>query len=695
MASGQNRTGSALARATHRFGWLLVWFALAISTPPAAHAEAAPRSALVVGNASYAFSPLLNPINDARAMAGTLGDMGFEVVLLENATQGDLEHALGTMKEDLAHGGLGLFYFAGHAVQYRGINFLLPVDLDLDAARADLPASSLDISTVLEAMSSAGFGINVVILDACRDYPFGEKIQAIGEGLANVTTAGETLVAYATAAGQVALDGTGPNSPYTSALVSTLELPGTDLYDVFRIVRGKVREATSGRQLPWISGSIESQIVLREDDVVPAGLQLAGVSPDEVHWNTIRSSVDPGDFDRFISVHPRSPHVAQARQRRLKLEAEGRKRIAPLMVTAEPLAAPGDQPLEVTPCDVWTSDPDDLRRITTGVEWGLVNTRAAIRDCAAAVAEDPDNPRLNYNFARALDVAERFTEAESFYRRAAAQNYAAAFKGLGYMHRTGRGRPQNYEQAAEYYYLGALNGLPWAKNALGKLYAVGWGVPKSSGQSLHWVEMAAVDGYDPAIDHLGNIYREGNGVEADPGTAFRYYQAAAALGNTNAMANLARIYLEGSGTAADPQAALSWYQRAVEEGNPYAPYHLGRLYRTGEVLVDRDPRRALALLELAADRGNEWALWQIAEMHAQGDLGAPNPARAYYYFRLARAAGEQRRNPGTAELAALASEKLEELAAELNAATVAALEAEAETWLAQNTVHQFTLISPY
>ena len=88
----------------------------------------------------------------------------------------------------------------------------------------------------------------IVVLDACRDYPFGPLADAFGDGLANVATSGETLVAYATAAGQVAQDGTGPNSPYTSALITALELPGRDIYDVFRTVRAKVREATEGQQ---------------------------------------------------------------------------------------------------------------------------------------------------------------------------------------------------------------------------------------------------------------------------------------------------------------------------------------------------------------------------------------------------------------------------------------------------------------
>lgn len=674
---------------------LLLGLCTSLAAPSAQTAIAAgPRAAVVVGNASYDFGPLANPLNDARAMAGVLSELGFEVHLVENASKGELRQMLEVMRTRFAPGGLGLFYYAGHAVQYRGVNYLLPTDLSIEAAKADLPGSSLAIGTVLQTMEDAGFDVNVVILDSCRDYPFAANDQAFGEGLADIATGGETLVAYATAAGQVALDGTGPNSPYTAALVSALDLPGHDLYDVFRIVRGKVREATNGRQLPWISGSIESHIVLRDQDLGPEPVRVADVSPDQVLWNTIRNSADPADFDRFTRLHPNSPQVGQALQRRNELRATGAEEIAPLLVAAEAVQGPRGRTVEISACDIWASDPFDPRRIADGVEWGLVNTRAAIRDCAAAVAAQPDNPRLNFNLARALDVAERFAEAEGFYRRAAEQSYAAALKNLGYMHRTGRGMPRDFETAAELYYLAALQGSPSARNALGKLYELGWGVPASLEESVRWTRLAADDGFAPAMDYLGNAYRDGQGVETDPRQAFEHYQAAATFGNSNAMTNLARAYLEGLGTAPDAGQALHWYQRATEEGNPYAPHHLARLYREGK-LVPQDTRRALALFELAADRGNEWAYWQIASMYEGGELGAPDPARAYYHYWLARAAGEERRNKDAEQLAASANDKLDQLRPRLDPATAIAMETRAETWIDQNSLHRFTLISGY
>ena len=224
------------------------------------------RFAVVIGNAAYPANELANPHNDARAVTGALREVGFKVKRIEDATRADFRLLVEGLPKSLPKGAVVIFYFAGHAIQYQGKNYLLPVDFKLDKAE-DLPGTSLELSDALGALQEAQVGMAIVVLDACRDYPFGPLADAFGDGLANVATSGETLVAYATAAGQVAQDGTGPNSPYTSALITALELPGRDIYDVFRTVRAKVREATEGQQIPWITGSIESDLVLREPKV--------------------------------------------------------------------------------------------------------------------------------------------------------------------------------------------------------------------------------------------------------------------------------------------------------------------------------------------------------------------------------------------------------------------------------------------
>ena len=293
------------------------------------------RFAVVIGNAAYPANELANPHNDARAVTGALREVGFKVKRIEDATRADFRLLVEGLPKSLPKGAVVIFYFAGHAIQYQGKNYLLPVDFKLDKAE-DLPGTSLELSDALGALQEAQVGMAIVVLDACRDYPFGPLADAFGDGLANVATSGETLVAYATAAGQVAQDGTGPNSPYTSALITALELPGRDIYDVFRTVRAKVREATEGQQIPWITGSIESDLVLRQVKQVavappatPDGEALlipAAYNPAEVHWNAIAASADPGDFERFAAAHPQTRFAALARAREQQLLQGGRSR---------------------------------------------------------------------------------------------------------------------------------------------------------------------------------------------------------------------------------------------------------------------------------------------------------------------------------------------------------------------------------
>jgi TPR repeat protein len=651
------------------------------------------RLAVVIGNGAYPAAPLANPRNDARAVTGALRELGFKVARVEDATRADFKLLVEGLSQTLAPNSVVLFYFAGHAVQYQGQNFLLPVDFALQRPE-DLPGTSLELGEVLQAMQHARVGMTVVVLDACRDYPFGSLAEAFGDGLANIATSGETLVAYATAAGQVALDGTGPNSPYTSALIAALELPGRDLYDVFRTVRAKVREATNGQQLPWITGSVETALVLRQERHAPAGappgIIQASYDPAQVHWTTIAASNDPGDFLRFVKAHPQAAAVDQARARERELIMDGVEAIPPLAVATEVLPAPVGRSIAVTACDRWATDPEDPQRVTDGIESGLVNTRQAIRDCAIALAADPANPRLAFMLGRALDLAERFAEAETYYRQAAQEGYAAALYNLGLMYRTGRGVPADDQVAAGFYFDSVMQGSLNARKALASLYEHGWGVPQSDAEMLRWLNLAAADGHARSLDYLGTLYRTGRAVPQDHEHAFRLYNIAAGLENPNALANLARLYREGKGAPKDMTRAIELYDQATRLGNAFAPYHLSQIYRDGDGVVP-DPARAEKLLELSADRGYEWAFWRRARWHEEeGDLAA-----ALYDYLLAIEAGRALNHPSGEQLAAEAREKAEVLRSKLAADTVVAVDARAKTWLAQNSLLKNALIYPY
>lgn len=218
---------------------------------------AEPRHALVIGNAAYASAPLTNPANDAAAVAKALERAGFKVDLKLNATQRQMSDAVTAFGDRLKAGGAGLFYFAGHGVQIKGRNFLLPVGSDI-RREDEVPYKAVDVQQVLDKMETAKNRINVVILDACRDNPFARSSRSGGgSGLSQLDAPIGSLIAFATAPGSVASDGRGANGLYTQHLLANLERPGTPIEEVFKRVRLGVRLDSNGEQVPWENTSLE------------------------------------------------------------------------------------------------------------------------------------------------------------------------------------------------------------------------------------------------------------------------------------------------------------------------------------------------------------------------------------------------------------------------------------------------------
>jgi len=215
-----------------------------------------PRHALVVGNANYAVAPLINSANDATAVAKVLERAGFKVDLKINASQKQLQDAVTAFGDKLKAGGAGLFYLAGHGVQIKGRNFMMPVGTDIKR-EDEVPYKAVDVQQVLDKMETAKNRINVVILDACRDNPFARSSRSGSGGLSQVDAPIGSLVAFATAPGSVASDGKGSNGLYTQHLLANMERPGLPIEEIFKRVRLGVRLDSNGGQVPWESTSLE------------------------------------------------------------------------------------------------------------------------------------------------------------------------------------------------------------------------------------------------------------------------------------------------------------------------------------------------------------------------------------------------------------------------------------------------------
>lgn len=217
----------------------------------------AERVALVVGNSGYThISELVNPKNDAELIAATLQERGFE--LIGGGAQLDLDKLqFDRAVRDFGRAAIGadvaLFYFAGHGVQLRGSNFLVPVDAN-PTREADVDFEMVDSRIVLRQMSGAGSKLNLIILDACRNNPFaGRGLRSAAAGLAQMQAPEGTLISFATQPGNVALDGTGGNSPYSRALADAMKRPGLSIFRLFNEVGLAVATDTGGQQQPWVS----------------------------------------------------------------------------------------------------------------------------------------------------------------------------------------------------------------------------------------------------------------------------------------------------------------------------------------------------------------------------------------------------------------------------------------------------------
>ena len=164
-------------------------------------------------------------------------------------------------------GGVGLFYYAGHGMQVDGENFLLPVDID-PSTEADVHYDAVPVGKLLGQMEAAGNGMNIVILDACRNNPFARSFRSASKGLAQVSAPSGTFISYATGPGKVAADGEGENGLFTEKLIAHMATPELSLENVFKRVRGEVMQASAGKQVPWDSSSVTGDFFF-----VPSGEQ--------------------------------------------------------------------------------------------------------------------------------------------------------------------------------------------------------------------------------------------------------------------------------------------------------------------------------------------------------------------------------------------------------------------------------------
>ena len=348
------------------------------------------RVALVIGVSDYEHtSALPNPINDARDIGAALKRLGFDVISLENPRAGDFERLEYQLFQKLKGADVGVLYYAGHSVQVDGANYLIPIDARLNDI-SSLGLETFELAKFVNLMDDLA-KTKIIILDACRDNPFVELLQAsaeaqsisrsvgIGLGQMGAILKGKeltqtefetygTVVSYAAAPGRVAADGEGENSPFTKALLKRIEEPGMEIGRMLRGVAADVIEDTDGDQKPEYLVKLTDEFYFR----VP----------------------------------------------------------------------------EPSKCDYLAVEPYNNLSIK-GVDFDAIKSAEAIAACKEALIKEPDHPRLLHNLARAYDSNGRYKESIPYYKRSADQGYIHAINNLGVMYINGQGVKQDFVKGNE------------------------------------------------------------------------------------------------------------------------------------------------------------------------------------------------------------------------------------------------------
>ena len=439
-------------------------------------AAAAKRLALVLGNSHYQNAPVLeNPANDAQDLARTLRTLGFEVIEQHDATRDAMAKAVRDFADQMPGTDMVLFFYAGHGLQMNGENYLLPVDVQISTP-ADVRFNTINLSDIRGEMEDSGH-TSIIILDACRDNPFTDKLAQAGRslggrGLRPMEAAGQgSLVVYSTQPNNIALDGVGRNSPFTASLLKRMTTPGLEVRQMISRVRGDVLTATDNRQTPWDSSSLVGDVYLA---AAPAG---GTASP-------------PASEPAVVAQAPSPPRQSPAPASTPVAEAE---------TECERLAA----------FHMPVTTAEEVR------EAAATNWHHAADLCRAEVQAHPGDPRFIYALGRAQDQLKNYVEALHDFRTAANAGHVDALVELGRLYYFGHGVLQSYSQAFGFFNKAMEAGSARALANVAAMTGNGQGTTKDWVKSLDLAERAIEAGNPFGLEIVANGYFNGQGVPRD------------------------------------------------------------------------------------------------------------------------------------------------------------------------------------
>ena len=642
------------------------------------------RIALVIGNGAYRDAPLKNPVNDARAMAGALGALGFQVIALEDASLQRMREGLREFGSRIAKGGVGLFYYAGHGMQVKGRNYLIPVGADIQA-EDEVAGAALDVDSVLAKLETARNRLNILILDACRNDPFARSFRSGSRGLAPLDAPTGTFIAFATAPGRTAADGSGNHGLYTEQLLQAIQAPGLKLEDTFKRVLSGVRRTSSDQQVPWTSSSVEgdfyflpaqtttiSPLPSSQGEPLPvpeASLPLP--SPEEAK---LLDSLRGGPTSALVSLARKlaaqgSPYGRFAldwvseggpggSEEALRQNARQGIPLAMAGLAYRLTKAPSPSAEELAEARSWLAKAERLGEpiakflrgqfLITG-KLGVKNARQGEQLLREAVQQRPALCGMAGSlFWDEKDVRDSYAAAESdakglaFNRQGAELGDVDAMNRLGWAYFHGDHAPKDPGKALEWLLEAAKRGNdPSCFRMVGLFYRdVEYPQYQSGAEATRWFTLAAQKGDVLGWVQMAEMYRDGKVVPQDLPKAVELYTRAAEAPDDDWQAQLALggMYQEGLGVPKDLQKACFWYVLSGQgQGDP--PVELQNLELQGMAELPGAKRaaeaKALAWRRGRAERGLPASQGRLGMMYEKGIGVPPSLAQAYFWYLLA------------------------------------------------------------
>ena len=558
--------------------------------------QAGKRVAFVVGNSEYAsaLGPLKNPRNDAEDVAAKLKTLGFEVILATDLNLRAFRASLLEFATAIEGAQTSLFFYAGHGIQVDDENHLIPIDARIARGR-NLSDETITVGRIVGLMNQFT-ETSIVLLDACRDnpltsdIPIGEQVEGFGRGLARVRADGGSYIAFATAPGNVAYDGEGRNSPFTTALLNHISIPNIDIRLMMADVRRDVFEATEQRQLPWENNSLIGRFFFDENSTLER-LDSANRSEAEA-WQAISNSNRREDYAAFLRDFPDGTFasVAALKERALE-ESEERTSEAQagfVLARAANSEEIWEEFLETHPdgvlAEIAREELQDLRdeiarrRMTLEeVHWRSIE--------ASRTPSDFETYLTIYPRGQFADLAEQ--------RREAAARAVEIVESV-----TGGAAPEEVSDVRlEQEIKAKVTEIPVQFIQYG-LNALGHQVTDISGV------------LDPATRRAVRNYQATIGVAQSgrltPQQIVDLLLQAAALGDSYALTATGIMLTSGQGLRKNEEMAREWLDRAAGLGNGLAMANLGILYRDG-LGGERDLSKARSLLTVAVTLGVEGA----------------------------------------------------------------------------------------